>query len=821
MCPKSVGTSHYYTSALQTGSAKLWMLLVGVNRYHDDNLPRLRYSAIDCKGLGEALIEATDAFPQREVLIHHDFVPQTPKLAAVRESLAQIVRQAKPQDTVIFYFSGHGLLEPESQQTVLCLNDTRKDDLLHTGMQLLELLNSLNTCAARSQLVWLDACHSGNITLAGVRGKADDRTMFNPTSQLLDLLRQRAANSKGFYALLSCDRDQHSWEFPDLRHGVFTYFLIRGLRGEAADRHGAINADGLYRYVYHQTIQYIERTNQQLRLENQQKRNRGETSFHLEYSLQTPKRIVEGVGEIVLGMSAVEAKLLQPRNGLLIEGLKSSVSNSIHKNLANLFAEKGKFELVCLPCFSEPLSDVHQQVKFLLRQWTPTEQESYTNCGIPHEVATLLLYIQGRIEKTSDGESWLVLKDGFRISRSWLRQELRASKMAQQMIILDCVGSADLDGWLEELKIGSKHGQFLLISNSPPEQPDLFARVLQESLESFSGDRSVSLAEWIPELQTQLNNLKIAYQLWLWGAQGVIEIIPDLPVEITKIKPNNKQKTSSSNPIEKVCSEVQYLTLEKILTHILGPVAPCFLANSLNAAKDSRTFFKSILEKLSLEQRREFERQAEITLSQELEIPKTRSSVEEHKTISQEAALATQLSLSPNPSSQDFSTRDKESLTSEQYNYLESILLESIGPIAPTLLKYYSDNSSSTEEIINSCREHLNDRQRDNFIQKLKNLPANRNRPRITIEKPQTRSAVFGAVVEAEDTFPKQRAVDREIIEECQHYLVSLIGPIAKYMIVDLISKNPNLTLDRFIESLAAEIPDPQQAEALRQKFLQ
>jgi uncharacterized caspase-like protein len=821
MCPKSVGTSHYYTSALQTGSAKLWMLLIGVNRYRDESLPRLRYSAIDCKGLGEALVEATDAFPQREVLIHHDFVPQTPKLAAVRESLAQIVRQAKPQDTVIFYFSGHGLLEPESQQTVLCLNDTRKDDLLHTGLQLLELLNLLNNCAARSQLVWLDACHSGNITLAGAQGKSDDRTMFNPTSQLLDLLRQRAANSKGFYALLSCDRDQHSWEFPDLRHGVFTYFLIRGLRGEAADRHGAINADGLYRYVYHQTIQYIERTNQQLRLENQQKRNRGETSFHLEYSLQTPKRIVEGVGEIVLGMCATETRMLQPRTALFIEGFKSNYNTNVHKNLAKLFTEKGKFELDYLPRSNEPLAEVHQQIGFLLRQWIPTEKESYTNCGIPHEVATLLLYLQGKIEKTPDGESWLVLKDGFRIGRSWLRQELRASKMAQQIIILDCVNSSNLDSWLEDLKIGSKHGQFLLIANSPPEQPDLFARVLQESLESFSSDNSISLAEWIPELQAQLNNLKIVYQLWLWGAQGVIEIIPDLPVEIAPAKPKVTPKTSFNIPVKNICSEVQYLTIEKILTHIVGPVAPCFLATSLNASRDSKTLFKNILERLSFEQRREFERQAEITLSQELEIPTTRSIAIEQKTVSQGSAT-TQLSIAHTSNSHEFIGRDCSGLTTEQYNYLESLLLELIGPIAPTLLKYYNENSPSIDDLIKSCKEHLNARQQEYFENKIKALPINRTRQQITVEqlKPQTRSGSAFTVLQIEDTFNKQRLIDRETAEECQRYLVNLIGPIAKYIVVDIISKNPAISIERFIELIAAEIPDPKQVEALRQKFL-
>src|SRR4028118_1203029 len=121
----------------------------------------------------------------------------------------------------------------------------------------------LENCTAHQQLVWLDACHSGGMTLRGAREETAAELLLNPTPQLVEVLQQRAQKSKGFYALLSCDRGQQSWEFPELGHGVFTYFLMRGLRGEAADAQGRIDVDSLYRYVYHQTLQYIDKTNQQ------------------------------------------------------------------------------------------------------------------------------------------------------------------------------------------------------------------------------------------------------------------------------------------------------------------------------------------------------------------------------------------------------------------------------------------------------------------------------------------------------------------------------------------------------------------------------
>ena len=333
MSPVSLSTSDS-TYILATGKAKLWLFLVGVNSYQDENFPSLRYSAVDCQGLGDALTEAAREFPQKQVIIHHDFAAQTPTLETVRTSLSEIILAAKPQDTVLFYFSGHGVLELQNQQVVLCLSDTQKDDLLNTALKVQELLQMLGSCAAHQQLVWLDACHSGSMTLRGSRGDfdaqgSDDSLFRNPTSHLMQVLRNRAAKSKGFYALLSCDQGQRSWEFPDLGHGLFTYYLMRGLRGEAADSQGVIEADGLYRYVYHQTLQYIDNTNQQLRLINQQKRSRRETPLYPEYPLQTPKRIVEGVGEVVLGLKS-DTVAFQPQAQVSAEilGNKTSLTSN-------------------------------------------------------------------------------------------------------------------------------------------------------------------------------------------------------------------------------------------------------------------------------------------------------------------------------------------------------------------------------------------------------------------------------------------------------------------------------------------------------------
>ncbi|MEA5506052.1 caspase family protein [Halotia wernerae UHCC 0503] len=520
MSPLGVATSHS-THILEVGETKLWLLLVGVNQYQDQRLPSLRYSAVDCQGLAAALADATQGFPHKEERIYHDFASQLPTLTTVRASLSQITAAAQPQDTILFYFSGHGILEPNSQQAVLCLTDTQTDNLLNTSLSLQELLQLLGDSKAQTQLVWLDACHSGSLTFRGARSNPTVPPLPNPTPQMVEVLRQQAKQSKGFYALLSCDTNQQSWEFPELGHGVVTYYLMRGLRGEAADAQGLIDADGLYRYVYHQTRQYIEQTNQQLRLINQQNRTRGDTKLYSEYPQQTPKRIVEGVGEVILGFKPAVVELSHPRQALILEGL---ATNQTTLALSKLLKSVGGFELEYWPrSQNNTIKDLHAAIQECL---SSTESETQHHLDT---FATVLLYLRGKLKESEAGEAALIMAEDTRLSRSWLRQQLRRSPYTQQIIILDCFIEAhsctSLQDWVEDLQLGAEQGQCIIAANSPKEQPELFAQVLHSTLQAAQQKPSLSAAAWITQLQLACKD-DLQLHIWLSGTQGVIEVIP-------------------------------------------------------------------------------------------------------------------------------------------------------------------------------------------------------------------------------------------------------------------------------------------------------
>ena len=516
MCPRIVAKSRPQSSARED-VAKLWLVLVGVNQYQDENLPSLQYSALDCQGLGEALKEATQSLKAREVIIHHDFTEKKPKLTTFRHSLGQVVAHARPEDTMLLYFSGHGVLDPQSQQVFLCLADTVKEQLTSTGLAIAELLEFLSDCRATQQLVWLDACHSGGMTLRGSLSKQKPPSLDNPTPQLVKVLRKKAAQSQGFYALLSCDRAQQSWEFPELGHGVFTYYLMRGLRGEAADAQGTIDADSLYQYVYHQTLRYIDKTNQQIRLINQQKSSRGEKQLQSEYPLQTPKRIVEGFGKVIIGKRKPVSSTTNPRQALVIDGFNHS---KITLALSKIWQGTGKFALEYLPQTTKPWSEGKAAIKTCLSVGERAET------SLEGEATTALLYLRGRIQETESGESWLVLKQGLSLSRSWLRKLLRNAQATQQIVILDCPGATSLADWVEDLALESELGQCIIAAAADLNAPQQFTQALLTTLEQADRQKGLPVAAWISQLQVQLAGTPIKLQVWLSGIRGAIEVLP-------------------------------------------------------------------------------------------------------------------------------------------------------------------------------------------------------------------------------------------------------------------------------------------------------
>ncbi|MCB0519315.1 MAG: caspase family protein [Lewinellaceae bacterium] len=148
--------------------------------------------------------------------------------------------QADSDDVVLFYFSGHGI----NGAFIPVDFDGFHNRLFHE-----EIRGVLDKCHAKHKIVFGDACHAGSMSGLGVQG--DMLAAREPVRQMLEKYYKAFEKSTGGTALLLSSKEEEvSLEDSGLRSGVFSHFMIKGMKGEAdRDRNGIITIDELYRYV--------------------------------------------------------------------------------------------------------------------------------------------------------------------------------------------------------------------------------------------------------------------------------------------------------------------------------------------------------------------------------------------------------------------------------------------------------------------------------------------------------------------------------------------------------------------------------------------
>ena len=107
-----------------------------------------------------------------------------------------------------------------------------------------EIARILRRIRAERIIFIADSCYSGG---------AGGRTILAPgrRANLSDAFLDRIVQSgKGRIILSSSNANEVSQESDELRHGYFTYYLLKGLKGEAdLDRDRLIDIDEIYRYL--------------------------------------------------------------------------------------------------------------------------------------------------------------------------------------------------------------------------------------------------------------------------------------------------------------------------------------------------------------------------------------------------------------------------------------------------------------------------------------------------------------------------------------------------------------------------------------------
>ena len=220
---------------------KRWAVVVGVGEYGSTDIPDLEFAPADARAVKEFL-ESDAAGPFDEVLYLEN---ERATGAAMREALFVFLQQADWDDLVVIYYAGHGAPDPGRPDNLYLLpTDADLNALAATGFPMWDVKTALRRqIAAERVLVIADACHSAGTADGDVVGGGDANHIAGGFQGLFTPSRR----------LMMTAADTNEFSLEDERwggHGVFTHFLLDGLRGSGdLDGNGIVTFTELFDHV--------------------------------------------------------------------------------------------------------------------------------------------------------------------------------------------------------------------------------------------------------------------------------------------------------------------------------------------------------------------------------------------------------------------------------------------------------------------------------------------------------------------------------------------------------------------------------------------
>lgn len=238
------------------GERGRYALVVGVSEYGDPEIADLAYAADDARAVAEFLrspAAGLGGFPDGHVVLLTD---RDATKSRIEAELAALRERTTEEDILLLYFAGHGAVEPaDSSEYYIMAHDTRPNALEGTAVAMTRANAMMRDARAHNKILLADVAMDGRVI-------PEDLIPVSPVSPGAGSARSTAgpgafgeylsSSSGGFVAFTASEMGQMPREGPqwDGGHGVFTYFLLEGLRGMAdEDQDGVVTLGEMMEYT--------------------------------------------------------------------------------------------------------------------------------------------------------------------------------------------------------------------------------------------------------------------------------------------------------------------------------------------------------------------------------------------------------------------------------------------------------------------------------------------------------------------------------------------------------------------------------------------
>ena len=132
----------------------------------------------------------------------------------------------KNKSNIYVYFAGHGLASEDGKEAYLIPHDGDTSMLSRTAIPRKDVINGLDKLKARSVTLFMDTCYSG-------AAKGGQQTLVASRGLRIVKKNTLADLPSNFTLFSAAANDETAISHPTQKNGLFSYWMMRGLGGEA------------------------------------------------------------------------------------------------------------------------------------------------------------------------------------------------------------------------------------------------------------------------------------------------------------------------------------------------------------------------------------------------------------------------------------------------------------------------------------------------------------------------------------------------------------------------------------------------------------
>ncbi|MDX6404851.1 MAG: hypothetical protein QOH70_2306 [Blastocatellia bacterium] len=227
-------------------SAKRWALVIGVDKYTDPQISPLKGSDNDARLIANALVRYA-GFPQDQVILLSTDQPteRQPTRVNILRRLSNLSTAVPKDGLLLVSFAGHGM--ERSGQAFLLPSDAQISDqisfLEETAISMNRVKERIKETGVGQVVVLLDACRNDP------GGRADAPNPLSNAYTNAFNFDTRNREVQAFATVYATGIGQRAYEYTEKKQGYFSWAVVEGLKGAAANDKGEVTLSQLVKYV--------------------------------------------------------------------------------------------------------------------------------------------------------------------------------------------------------------------------------------------------------------------------------------------------------------------------------------------------------------------------------------------------------------------------------------------------------------------------------------------------------------------------------------------------------------------------------------------